>query len=77
MGECGAHGARVEVEEKYDGTRGDDKMYERRGEIDQMLHGMHGHAGPGADVDVPVVDSVDSFVERRPVEQSMDEIEVG
>mgnify|MGYP000288109396 CR=1 FL=1 len=49
---------------------------QKTAEVEQMLNRVHRQAGPGADIDIPVVHRMHMPVQRRPVDQAMDQIEV-
>lgn len=52
-------------------------MDDDRTHIDNVLDRVHGHAGPRADIYVPMVKGMDVVIERTPMEQAMYPLEVG
>ena len=55
------------IHQHMDGMRGQDPVNQHTAENNQVLNGMHGHTGPGPDIDVFVMEVVHPLEERRPV----------
>ena len=72
----GSEGVPLIVKEDVDRVRREHDVDENATEIDDVLDGVHGQTGPGSGVVVPVVHGVGDLVERRPMQQAMDEVEV-
>ena len=66
----------LHVEQDVDGMRHDQGMNQDAAQVDHVLDGVHGQAGPGSEVVVAVVHRVGHAVERLPVQQAMNEVEV-
>lgn len=64
------------VEQEMDGMRGDHPVDQNHAEIQEVLDRMHRHAGPWARVHILVMEVVDALVERRPVDEAMNPVEV-
>jgi len=56
------------VEEEMDGMGGDNEMDQGTAEIEEVLNGVHGQAGPGAGVGIFVVQVMGGFVKGTPVD---------
>jgi len=64
------------VHQHVDGMRGHDPVNQHTAEDNQVLNRMHGNSGPGPDIDVFVMEVVHPLEERRPVQETMDPVEV-
>ena len=72
-----SEGAAVKMHQQNDRVRGDHEMNEDGGKVKDVLHWVHRHSSPGADMNVAVMEAVDRSIERFPVEESMDKVEMG
>ncbi len=68
--------AAVEVHQQNHGMGWDYEMDQHRGNVEDVFHRVHGHSGPWSDVDIAMVQSMDGAIERRPVQQPMNGVEV-
>lgn len=64
------------VEEEMDGMGGDNEMDQGAAEIEKVLNGVHGQAGPGAGVGIFVVQVMGGFVKGTPVDEAVDPVEM-
>ncbi len=62
------------VHQHVDRMRGHNPVNQHTTEDDQVLNRMHGHPGPGTDIDVFVMEVVRPLEERRPVHETMDPV---
>ena len=73
VGKRRAHAPGVEVQQQNDRMGRQDKVYEHRGYVDDVLDRVHGHPGPGTDMNVAVVQAVHRLVQRRPMQQPVNQ----
>ena len=64
------------IKEHVDRVRRHNPVNQDHAEVEDVLHGMHGQAGPWPDVDIFVMQVVNIPIERFPVDQPMDPVEV-
>ena len=64
------------VHQHVNGMRGHDPVNQDTAEDNQVLNRMHGDARPRPDIDVFVMEVVNSPIERRPVKETMYPVEV-
>ena len=63
----------LQVKNDKQRVRRHDEVDQHRAEIDQMLARVHRQAGPGADVGIAVMHRMHAAVQRRPVNQAVDQ----
>ena len=59
-----------------EGMRWDDPVNKNHAEVHEVFDGMHRQARPGIHIDVLVVEVVNMFIERLPVDEPMRPVEV-
>lgn len=72
----GKHACEFAIEEKVNRMRGNNEMDQDDAEIEDVLDGVHGQAGPGAGVGISVVQVMDGFEKRTPMDEAVDKIEM-
>ncbi len=66
----GGTGALInDVEYQVDRVRGNNAMDGQRGQVEEVLHRVHGQTGPGTNIDVSVMQAVDVFVHERQMQK--------
>ena len=76
MPQCWREGVVLGVHQHVNGMRGHDPVNQDTAEDNQVLNRMHGDARPRPDIDVFVMEVVNSPIERRPVQETMYPVEV-
>ncbi len=76
MPQCWREGVVLGVHQHVNGMRGNDPVNQDTAEDNQVLNRMHGDARPRPDIDVFVMEVVNSPIERRPVQKTMHPVEV-
>ena len=66
----------LHMKQDMDWMRRNDPVNQNRAKEKQMLDRVHRQAGPRTDIDVPVVDGMGQFVERRPMQPAVNPIKV-
>ena len=69
-------GGQLDIEKEMQGMGGKDKMDCGHAEVEEVLDGVHGEAGPGSRVGVHMMDGVDGPEKGAPVDQPVNQIEV-
>lgn len=70
-------GRQLRVEEKMHRVGGNDEMNKETAEVENVLHRVHRHARPGTGVGIFMVIAVDGPHQRFPVDEPVDEVEMG
>lgn len=76
MGKCRSQTPAIQMYEENNGMRWDYEMNQHRRDVDYVLYRVHGHAGPRTDLNVAVVQSMNASIQWRPMQQSMNQVEV-
>ena len=76
MRENRMHRLHVAVKQQMHRMARHHEMNEKIGEEQRMLNRMHGNAGPGSDIDVPVVERMRDPIHDGDVQQAVDPIEM-
>ena len=66
----------LQMEQGVDRVRRNDPVDEHAREIEQVLDRMHGKPGQRPDIDIVVVEIMDPAIQRGPMDQPMDQIEM-
>ena len=66
----------LQVVHDVQGMRRDDPMQEDPGKIEDVFDRVHSEARPRSDIDVLVMQVVDRPIERRPMDEAMDQVKV-